>query len=816
MLRLVDVSLAPDADPFRMQFAALAAECAALPRLAASVSFHTQLWPRLLAAPPSEARAALLPLVQPALFLQGAASLLLDFGDADARTRRPDAYREAAEQAAQAPSLRPSERLLLLSRFDWPAFVAAGGAPASLRSLIAILLNDSTLHPALAPVAAAVFGAAALPVRLDLLRTLLAAPAAASGDLPLGSLLAADALTPDDADAYHALAASADPLAALRLALAVPHLPRPRLAAYLEPLARRLPTAVRSRAAAEALGALLARGGPDEAMAGLLHAALPWLMRTADASLGAPLTAPLSALPWHAATFHLASLAPFAALLLSPVAPFALHLLALLRWPPDWSPPAEREAYAVDLLHLAAERHVLDPAAPLPDVDARPDADADAAPLPAHAAAVRAVRWADEPAWSADAAAARMQSAGGGGVWRQVSAGRATASAVPAALHLLLHATPIVAPGRLSAYAAILRASSRVAYLALVEPGALAPAWRLSHAQQVEVLSHMARLMQGLSARAAEQREAMPALAGLWAEAWDRGLDLVQTVEAVERRAADPPDGTLPNEKIRALLAHMASTLPAPVLLALMPHSARAPQWLEELVRAYFVWEADEPPRLAALIAALPPRLALPPPDVSHAYPLLLAALLRRALAASAGQGAADFAADAERWLTVAAKCEPLGHYQLHLVPLWLAALAVFADPRAPAALAPLVGRLLERHAPPKASLFARLTTDEQPPHPPTYLAARAALVYLARLAAQKRARSQAGAGAGRESGAEEAAQLERLMALRPEFARYTAFFAEAEAFLSPLCDLPSFAAALCNTLFPFAPYLLHASSGHA
>jgi hypothetical protein len=87
----------------------------------------------------------------------------------------------------------------------------------------------------------------------------------------------------------------------------------------------------------------------------------------------------------------------------------------------------------------------------------------------------------------------------------------------------------------------------------------------------------MARLMQGLSARAAEQLDALPLLALLWTDLWDKGLDLVQAPEKVTRRAAEPADGTVPNEKIRALLSHMASTLPAPVLLAMMPHTARAP-----------------------------------------------------------------------------------------------------------------------------------------------------------------------------------------------------------------------------------------------
>lgn len=60
---------------------------------------------------------------------------------------------------------------------------------------------------------------------------------------------------------------------------------------------------------------------------------------------------------------------------------------------------------------------------------------------------------------------------------------------------------------------------------------------------------------------------------------------------------------------------------------------------------------------------------------------------------------------------------------------------------------------------------------------------------------------------------------LERLLAARGEqkgaaAQRCEAFFNEAESFLSPVCDLATFASALCHTLFPYAPYLLHASGG--
>ena len=66
-------------------------------------------------------------------------------------------------------------------------------------------------------------------------------------------------------------------------------------------LARLLPRGTGSRAAADALGTVLARAGPDEAMGALMQSVLPWLLRTADASLGAVLTAPLRPLAWSSA-----------------------------------------------------------------------------------------------------------------------------------------------------------------------------------------------------------------------------------------------------------------------------------------------------------------------------------------------------------------------------------------------------------------------------------------------------------------------------------------------------------------------------------
>lgn len=403
-------------------------------------------------------------------------------------------------------------------------------------------------------------------------------------------------------------------------------------------------------------------------------------------------------------------------------------------------------------------------------------------------------------------------------MWRQVSAGRAHAPAVPSALHLLLHCTPLLAPGRLVAYAAVLRAAARIAYLGLLEAGSPVPAWRLSHVQQVEVLSHMARLMQGLSARAAEQTDVMPTLATLWADLWDKGLDLVHTMEPVERRAELPPDGTVPNDKIRSLLSHMASTMPAPVLLALMPHALRAPQWLEELARDYFVWEAEEPPRLAALVSALPARMQLPAPDVSHSYPLVLSALFRRASAAAGNVGAAQWNEEVNAWCTIAGKCEPAPHQQLHMLPVWVSLLLIYADQRT-APQPQLFMRLLERYAPAKASFFSRLTSDEPPPDTPQYLAARACMVYVARLTTQKRVRAGAIIEKGGGVVAEEQQLHDKLLACKSESklfsnARYQAFFNEAESFLSPLCDIPTFASALCTTLFPFAPYLLHACEG--
>lgn len=250
-------------------------------------------------------------------------------------------------------------------------------------------------------------------------------------------------------------------------------------------------------------------------------------------------------------------------------------------------------------------------------------------------------------------------------------------------------------------------------------------------------------------------------------------------------------------------------------------------------MRDYFVWEAEEPPRLSTLIAALPARLSLPPLDQSHSYPLVLSALFRRTHHTFAAQQQLD------EWPTdacsIALKCDPPGHYQLHMLPVWLALLHIYADQRTSPASLPLLVKLLERYAPPKGSLFSRLTSEDTPQDLPLLLAARACLVYVARLTAQKKARMppQQAALLGpnevrflslshrslHNDHTQENALLEKLLATRAEqkgatAERYKAFFNEAEAFLSPLCDLPTFAAALCNTLFPYAPYLLHASGG--
>jgi hypothetical protein len=86
--------------------------------------------------------------------------------------------------------------------------------------------------------------------------------------------------------------------------------------------------------------------------------------------------------------------------------------LAQLRWPLNWQPASDPESYAIDLLYLCAERHVLDPAAKLPNVDERetPESQAESAPL--EVAAVRVVRWADDPQWRSDVAAARIATLG--------------------------------------------------------------------------------------------------------------------------------------------------------------------------------------------------------------------------------------------------------------------------------------------------------------------------------------------------------------------------------------------------------------------
>ena len=45
----------------------------------------------------------------------------------------------------RATTLRPQERVLLLARFDWDAYFAAGGDASALRGLYSSLLADPTL-----------------------------------------------------------------------------------------------------------------------------------------------------------------------------------------------------------------------------------------------------------------------------------------------------------------------------------------------------------------------------------------------------------------------------------------------------------------------------------------------------------------------------------------------------------------------------------------------------------------------------------------------------------------------------------------------
>lgn len=56
-----------------------------MPRLAVSVSFHTALWNKLLSSHYSEARGALLSLVQPSLFLQVFIHLVVPFSKHSSR-----------------------------------------------------------------------------------------------------------------------------------------------------------------------------------------------------------------------------------------------------------------------------------------------------------------------------------------------------------------------------------------------------------------------------------------------------------------------------------------------------------------------------------------------------------------------------------------------------------------------------------------------------------------------------------------------------------------------------------------------------------
>lgn len=51
----------------------------------------------------------------------------------------------------RATTLRPQERVLLLARFDWDAYFAAGGDASALRGLYSSLLADPTLAQQVLP-----------------------------------------------------------------------------------------------------------------------------------------------------------------------------------------------------------------------------------------------------------------------------------------------------------------------------------------------------------------------------------------------------------------------------------------------------------------------------------------------------------------------------------------------------------------------------------------------------------------------------------------------------------------------------------------
>eukprot|EP01119_Soliformovum_irregulare_P003202 TRINITY_DN1353_c1_g1_i1.p1 TRINITY_DN1353_c1_g1~~TRINITY_DN1353_c1_g1_i1.p1 ORF type:complete len:913 (+),score=310.90 TRINITY_DN1353_c1_g1_i1:585-3323(+) len=157
-------------------------------------------------------------------------------------------------------------------------------------------------------------------------------------------------------------------------------------------------------------------------------------------------------------------------------------------------------------------------------------------------------------------------------------------------------------------------------------------------------------------------------------------------------------------------------------------------------------------------------------------------------------------------------------HYEMDLLALWIFVLDMLAsdkwtfDKNSEEGLA-LFERTLEGYIPPKARLptnankiksFLGAIDPKGNKTPEIMLAAAACHLFLERILIQKR-------GSKGEEGSQRLLTLSDLLQqLRGEsqFENYGPFFDEAQDFLSPLCDLPSFKATIVKTLAPTYLYL--------